>query len=60
MSWLSTVAVADNLPRVSPEKLEKLQNVIKKIFGQIGTIREGMRLSVARLLRALNTNACRG
>ncbi|CAI5518545.1 unnamed protein product [Closterium sp. Naga37s-1] len=35
------VIVVDNLPVVPPEKFEKLQTVAKKIFGQIGLIREG-------------------
>ncbi|BBN19832.1 translation initiation factor 3 subunit B [Marchantia polymorpha subsp. ruderalis] len=34
------VIVVDNLPVVAPEKHEKLENVIRKIFGQIGVIRE--------------------
>lgn len=35
------IIVIDNLPVVAPEKFEKLQTVVKKIFGQIGDIREG-------------------
>mmetsp|Transcript_39693 Transcript_39693/g.112613 ORF Transcript_39693/g.112613 Transcript_39693/m.112613 type:complete len:705 (-) Transcript_39693:127-2241(-) len=35
------VLVVDNLPKVGPEKLEKLTHVLKKIFGQIVTVREG-------------------
>lgn len=31
----------DNLPIVAPEKYEKLEGVVRKIFGQIGYIREG-------------------
>lgn len=31
----------DNLPSVPEEKYEKLVNVLKKIYGQIGNIREG-------------------
>lgn len=34
------IVVVDNLPVVPPEKFEKLQTVVKKIFGQIGAIRE--------------------
>lgn len=34
-------AVVDNLPQVGPEKQDKLTAVIKKIFGQVGIIREG-------------------
>ena len=37
-------AVVDNLPQVPEEKVEKLLVVVKKIFGQIGTIRDGVRL----------------
>lgn len=33
--------VVDNLPSVPEEKYEKLVNVLKKIYGQIGNIREG-------------------
>jgi hypothetical protein len=33
--------VVDNLPSVGPEKQEKLTNVIRKIFGQIGTVVDG-------------------
>ncbi|KAJ7527924.1 hypothetical protein O6H91_16G076300 [Diphasiastrum complanatum] len=36
----SNVIVVDNLPVVAPEKYEKLESVIRKIFGQIGVIRE--------------------
>ncbi|GLJ05188.1 hypothetical protein SUGI_0013290 [Cryptomeria japonica] len=34
------VIVVDNLPVVPPEKFEKLEGVVRKIFGQIGTIRD--------------------
>lgn len=34
-------AVVDNLPKVPKEKLEKLIGVIERIFGQVGTIKEG-------------------
>lgn len=34
------VIVVDNLPVVPAEKYEKLEGVIRKIFGQIGVIRE--------------------
>lgn len=34
------VIVVDNLPVVSAEKYEKLEGVIRRIFGQIGVIRE--------------------
>ncbi|KAL3690224.1 hypothetical protein R1sor_016533 [Riccia sorocarpa] len=34
------IVVVDNLPVVAPEKYEKLEGVIRKIFGQIGVIRE--------------------
>eukprot|EP00873_Tetraselmis_striata_P009974 jgi/Tetstr1/430238/TSEL_020066.t1 len=40
-SGFGRVIVVDNLPSVGPEKQEKLTNVIRKIFGQIGTILEG-------------------
>ena len=34
-------AVVDNLPVVPEEKYEKLVSVLRKIYGQIGHIREG-------------------
>jgi len=30
----------DNLPVVPPEKFEKLENVVRKIYSQIGVIKE--------------------
>jgi translation initiation factor 3 subunit B len=39
-SGFGNVIVVDNLPVVAPEKYGKLENVISKIFGQMGTIRE--------------------
>jgi hypothetical protein len=35
------VIVVDNLPVVPGEKFDKLNNVVTKIFSQIGEIREG-------------------
>lgn len=35
-----TVVVVDNVPKVGEAKKEKLLNVIKKIFKDIGTIKE--------------------
>eukprot|EP00249_Psilotum_nudum_P011425 c23165_g1_i2 orf=444-2627(-) len=40
-SGFGNVIVVDNLPVVAPEKFEKLEGVVRKIFGQIGTIRDG-------------------
>ena len=40
-SGFGSVIVVDNLPQVPEAKFEKLSTVLKKIFGQIGTIREG-------------------
>lgn len=37
----ANVVVVDNLPVVPPEKFEKLENVIRKIYSQIGAIKEG-------------------
>ncbi|CAN6319117.1 unnamed protein product [Urochloa humidicola] len=37
---LSNIIVVDNLPVVPPEKFEKLENVIRKIYSQIGAIKE--------------------
>lgn len=34
-------AVVDNIPKVAPEKQEKLMSVIDRIFGQIGSVKEG-------------------
>lgn len=35
------IIVVDNIPEVPKEKFEKLENVIRKIYGQIGVIKEG-------------------
>ena len=35
------LSVAGNLPVVPEEKYEKLMGVLRKIFSQIGTIKEG-------------------
>ncbi|MQM15581.1 hypothetical protein Taro_048527 [Colocasia esculenta] len=35
-----SIIVVDNLPVVPPEKFEKLENVIRKIYSQIGVIKE--------------------
>ncbi|ERN17444.1 hypothetical protein AMTRI_Chr02g258200 [Amborella trichopoda] len=40
-SGFGSIIIVDNLPVVAPEKYEKLEIVIRKIFGQIGVIREG-------------------
>ncbi|KIZ03095.1 Eukaryotic translation initiation factor 3 subunit B [Monoraphidium neglectum] len=40
-SGFGSVIVVDNLPSVPEEKYEKLVNVLKKIYGQIGNIRDG-------------------
>uniref|UniRef100_R7WCX8 Eukaryotic translation initiation factor 3 subunit B n=1 Tax=Aegilops tauschii TaxID=37682 RepID=R7WCX8_AEGTA len=37
----ANIIVVDNLPVVPPEKYEKLENVLRKIYGQLGVIREG-------------------
>ena len=34
-----SVIVVDNVPKVGPERLEKLQNVVRKIFQKFGKIR---------------------
>ena len=34
------IVVVDNLPQVPKEKFEKLETVIRKIYGQIGVIKE--------------------
>ncbi|KAF3792626.1 hypothetical protein EJ110_NYTH11177 [Nymphaea thermarum] len=39
-SGFENVIVVDNLPVVGLDKFEKLEGVIRKIFGQIGTIKE--------------------
>jgi translation initiation factor 3 subunit B len=39
-SGFGNVVVVDNLPKVPSAKVEKLTTVLKKIFGQIGLIRE--------------------
>lgn len=35
---IDSVVVVDNVPQVGPERLEKLKNVIHKIFSKFGTI----------------------
>ncbi|KAL4201949.1 hypothetical protein AMTRI_Chr02g218500 [Amborella trichopoda] len=40
-SGFENIIIVYNLPVVAPEKFEKLEIVIRKIFGQIGVIREG-------------------
>lgn len=35
------IIVVDNLPVVPPEKFEKLENVIRKIYTKIGVIKDG-------------------
>ena len=40
-SGFGNVVVVDNLPKVPSAKVEKLSTVLRKIFGQIGAIREG-------------------
>ncbi|KAM3311366.1 hypothetical protein ACQJBY_031812 [Aegilops geniculata] len=37
----ANIIVVDNLPVVPPEKYEKLENVLRKIYGQLGVIKEG-------------------
>lgn len=36
--------VVDNVPIVGSEKMEKLSTIVKRIFGGVGTIREGNEL----------------
>ncbi|EFJ13839.1 hypothetical protein SELMODRAFT_446105 [Selaginella moellendorffii] len=38
-SGFGSIIVVDNLPVVEPAKYEKLENVVRKIFGQMGIIR---------------------
>lgn len=35
---IDSVVVVDNVPQVGPERLEKLKNVIHKIFSKFGVI----------------------
>lgn len=35
---IDSVVVVDNVPQVGPERLEKLKNVINKIFSKFGKI----------------------
>lgn len=39
-SGFGNIIVVDNLPVVPREKFEKLEGVIRKIYGQIGVIKE--------------------
>ena len=36
---IDSVVVVDNVPQVGPERLEKLQSVIRKIFSKFGEIK---------------------
>ena len=38
---LLLLAVVDNLPKVPQDKYDKLSAVLKKVYGQIATVREG-------------------
>ena len=35
---VESIVVVDNVPQVGPERLEKLQNVLRKLFLKFGTI----------------------
>lgn len=35
---IDSVIVVDNVPEVGPERLEKLQNVIRKLFSKFGNV----------------------
>ena len=39
-SGFGNIVVVDNLPTVEPSKYDKLLGVVKKIFSQIGSVRE--------------------
>ena len=39
--WFENIIMADNLSVVAKEKFEKLEGVIRKIYTQIGMIRDG-------------------
>ena len=39
-SGFGNIIVVDNLPVVPPEKFDKLEGVVRKIFGQIGVIKD--------------------
>ena len=41
-------AVVDNIPKVAAEKQEKLMSVIDRIFGQIGSVKEGRALAFSQ------------
>jgi hypothetical protein len=60
-SGFGSVIVVDNLPSVPEEKYEKLVNVLKKIYGQIGNIRDGApgrRRGVSETAAAWAARAC--
>ena len=46
-NWWLNNAVVDNIPKVNPEKLDKLMNILNKILSQVGTIREGITFDLA-------------
>lgn len=54
---LAGAAVVLNLPVVPSEKYDKLAAVIKKIYGSIGTIREGEEAGEASCLVAVSPGA---
>ena len=35
---LDTVIIVDNVPSVGPDRLEKLKNIIRKVFSKFGTV----------------------
>ena len=41
LKWESICAVVGNLPCVPPEKKEKLEAIVLKIYSQIGAIKKG-------------------
>lgn len=45
--------VADNLPEVGPDKYDKLTGLLNRIYGQVGTIREGKHVHALMLSRIL-------
>ena len=46
-----TLAVVDNLPKVPQEKYDRLSAVLRKVYGQIATVREGAGATCAELCR---------
>ena len=55
---VTACAVVDNLPKVPEEKYDKLSAVLRKVYGQIATVREGVQLLQCQCLTVLSSRSC--